>query len=156
MKHNVAIIIAAAALAASAATFEPPRLPETATKYPYGTDHYRITTDPFGVQTIMRRYFGRDREIEETVSAGVTVRTTRIRGGATISEKLWDGKWTRETRSESFTAGGCRIETVVTESSDGPASRTRCAPASPARSTSTKPGTRASPPALFWMSTVTA
>ena len=47
--------------------------------------------------------------------------TTRYRGGATITERLWDGKWTRETRSDAFDAQGRRVETVVTMPSDAPA-----------------------------------
>jgi len=39
----------------------------------------------------------------------------------TVTEKFWDGKWTRETRSTSYDASGCRVETVIAESSDYPA-----------------------------------
>ncbi|MDD4018133.1 MAG: hypothetical protein PHV28_09320 [Kiritimatiellae bacterium] len=51
----------------------------------------------------------------------VTNRVTRYWGGDTVTEKFWDGKWTRETRSAFYDGNGCRVETVVTESSDYPA-----------------------------------
>ncbi len=47
--------------------------------------------------------------------------TTRYRGGATITERLWDGKRTYEIRSDAFDAQGRRVETVVTMPSDAPA-----------------------------------
>ena len=79
-----------------------------------------IITDPRGVQTVTRAWQAGGADITETASAGVTNRVTRYFGGATINERFWDGNWTRETRSESFNAQGCRVETVVTESSDYP------------------------------------
>ncbi|MEI7902925.1 MAG: hypothetical protein WCK89_21995, partial [bacterium] len=44
------------------------------TEYPYGTDNYRVTTDPVGVQTVTYRYhsYGVNGEIEQTTSPGVT------------------------------------------------------------------------------------
>ena len=96
----------------------------TRTEYPYGTGHYRVVTDPLGVRTVSRSRSvflgGRHRLAEETVSAGVTNRTTAIPGAAPVEERFRDGKWTRETRSTDYAADGCRIETAVTESSDHP------------------------------------
>ncbi|HOR97222.1 MAG TPA: hypothetical protein PLZ74_02490, partial [Kiritimatiellia bacterium] len=94
---------------------------ETRVEYPHGSGRLRVTTGPSGVRTVTRRYFGGSGETEETVSPGVTSRVTRIRGGATVAETFRDGKRTRETRSASHGADGLRVETVVTESSDGPA-----------------------------------
>ncbi len=93
----------------------------TRTDYPYGTDNYRVTTDPLGVRTVSRTYYGNNCEIGETVTAGVTNRTTKYWGGATVEEKYWDGKWTRETRATTHDASGCRVETVTAEASDMPA-----------------------------------
>jgi hypothetical protein len=98
---------------------------QTRTEYPYGTDHYRVVTDPLGVQTVSRNqsvfFGGKYRLIEETISAGVTNRSSMIPGAAPVEERFWDGKWTRTTRTASFGADGCRAETTVTESSDYPA-----------------------------------
>ena len=88
--------------------------------YPYGTDGYRVTTDPLGVQTVTRTYYEGNAEISETASAGVTNRTTRYWGGATVTEMFWDGKWTRETLSTAYDESGCRVETVTRKSSDYP------------------------------------
>ncbi|MDD3538209.1 MAG: hypothetical protein PHH65_08110, partial [Eubacteriales bacterium] len=93
---------------------------ETRTEYPSGTGVHIVTTDPRGVQTVTRAWQAGGADVTETASAGVTNRVTRYFGGATINERFWDGNWTRETRSESFNAQGCRVETVVTESSDYP------------------------------------
>lgn len=56
------------------------------------------------------------------MSFAVTNRTTKYWGGATVAEKCRDGKRARETRSSSHDSNGCRVETVVTESPDYPAS----------------------------------
>jgi len=60
-------------------------------------------------------------DTEGGVSLNVTNRVTRYWGGDTVTEKFWDGKWTRETRFTSYDASGCRVETVIAESSDYPA-----------------------------------
>ena len=93
----------------------------TRTEYPFGTDGYRVSHDHNGTATVVSNGFGAGCEITRTVSAGVTHQTTRYHGGPTVTEKHWDGRWTRETRAESFTAQGCRVETVAVESSDAPA-----------------------------------
>jgi RHS repeat-associated protein len=92
----------------------------TSAEYPYGTDNYRVTTDPQCVQTVSHSWYGQNSKISETASAGVTNRTTRIWGGAVIEETCWDGKWTRETRSAAYDASGRRVETVAKEASDLP------------------------------------
>ena len=51
----------------------------------------------------------------------MAVSPPRYRGGATITERLWDGKRTTGIRSDAFDAQGRRVETVVTMPSDGPA-----------------------------------
>ncbi|MDI9600173.1 MAG: hypothetical protein QM323_11900, partial [Acidobacteriota bacterium] len=94
---------------------------ETRTEYPRGVCDYRVTTDPFGVQTISAPYLCTYHETDWTASAGVTGIVHRYRGGATITERLWDGKRTTEIRSDAFDAQGRRVETVVTMPSDGPA-----------------------------------
>ena len=93
----------------------------TRTEYPYGTDGYGVSTDPLGVATVTRTEYEDSAKITETSSSGVTNRTTETFGGNTVTEKFWDGKWTRETRSTSYDASGCRVETVTKESSDYPA-----------------------------------
>ncbi|MEI7900704.1 MAG: RHS repeat-associated core domain-containing protein [bacterium] len=99
----------------------------TRTAYPFSTDHYRVTIDPLGGETVSRRYYENGWEIEETASAGVTSRITRVKGGATLSEKVWHdpvtgaAAWTRETRETSWRPDGCRVETVTSEASDMPA-----------------------------------
>jgi len=93
----------------------------TLTAYPYGTDHLSVMTDPLGVQTVTRTWRADGADVTETVTPGVTNRTVRHVGGATVGERFWDGKWTRETRSTSYGPDGCRAETAVTESSDCPA-----------------------------------
>ena len=59
---------------------------QTRTAYPHGTDHHRVVTDPLGVETVSRNRIvqtgGLNRLVDETVSAGVTNRTTLIPGGA--------------------------------------------------------------------------
>ena len=60
-------------------------------------------------------------DTERVVSLNVTNRMTVYWGGDTVTEKFWDGKWTRETRSTSYDASGCRVETVTKEASDYPA-----------------------------------
>ena len=92
----------------------------TRTAYPYGTGGYTVTADPLGVQTVTRTYYEGNAEITEAASAGVTNRTIRVRGGATVEEKFWDGKWTRETRSTAYDTAGRRVETVTAEASDCP------------------------------------
>jgi len=94
---------------------------ETCTAYPHGVCGYRVTTDPFGVQTISAPYLCTYYEADWNASAGVTGIVHRYRGGATITERLWDGKRTTEIRSDAFDAQGRRVETVVTMPSDGPA-----------------------------------
>jgi hypothetical protein len=93
----------------------------TRTDYPDGTRFRSVTVDPYGVATTRRNYLGANYEADETVSGGVTNRETRVSGGATVEEKFWDGKWTRVTRSTSYDASGCRIETVTKESCNYPA-----------------------------------
>jgi RHS repeat-associated protein len=96
----------------------------TRTGYPFGTDHYRVSVDLLGVETVSRRYCGRGGEVEETASAGVTSRVIRLQGGAAVSEKSWCDPvtgtpvWTRETRETSLRRDGCRAETVRSEASD--------------------------------------
>jgi RHS repeat-associated protein len=94
---------------------------ETRTAYPYGTDGCSVATDPLGIETVTRSTYKDNAKITETASGGVTNRTTETFGGATVEEKFWDGKWTRETRSTAYGADGCRVETVLAESSDYPA-----------------------------------
>ena len=96
----------------------------TRTEYPFGTDGYSVTTDPLDVATIHCTYYADGAKITESVSGGVTNRTTEIFGGATVQERFWDGKWTRETRTASYGEDGCRVETVVSEASDMPAPAT--------------------------------
>jgi RHS repeat-associated protein len=93
----------------------------TRTEYPCGTDHCRAVTAPLGVQTVTREWRADGADVTETVTPGVTNRVTRYSGGATVEERFWDGKWTRETRSDTYGPDGCHIETAVTESSDCPA-----------------------------------
>jgi len=92
----------------------------TSTEYPNGSSDYRVTTDPHGVKTVNRKYYGSNSAVEETVAAGVTNKTTQLFGGSTVTEKYWGGKWTRETRSTYRNASGCRVETVTSERSDMP------------------------------------
>ncbi|MDD4621835.1 MAG: hypothetical protein PHG71_01205, partial [Kiritimatiellae bacterium] len=90
----------------------------SATEYPYGTDGHIVTTDPRGVSAVTRTWQAGGAEVTETDSAGVTNRVTRYFGGAVMAEKYWDGRWTRETRSSGLDTAGCRVETVIAESSD--------------------------------------
>jgi len=77
-----------------------------------------IITDPRGVQTVTRAWQAGGADVTETASAVVTNRVTRYFGGAVMEEKYWDGRWTRETRSSDLDTAGCRVETVIAESSD--------------------------------------
>ncbi len=98
---------------------------ETRTAYPYGTEHYRVTTSPLGVQTVTRKSYGDNCEIGETVSAGVTNRTTKYWGGATVGEEFKTDPVSGEALSHavrtetSWDANGCEVVTVSVSRNGG-------------------------------------
>ena len=105
-----------------------PRTSET-TSYPDGTSDYSIHTDPRGVRAVTTRTSHDDREVTETqtfsptnlVNPVILSRNIDYRNGTSITQREWDGQWTRETRLTDYDASGCRIDTQVAESSDHPA-----------------------------------
>ncbi|MEI7903053.1 MAG: hypothetical protein WCK89_22670, partial [bacterium] len=97
----------------------------TGTAYPYGTDNYRVTTDPLGIETVSQQYYGSNCEVERTSSTGVTSTVTRVNGGATVDEKKWADPVSGValslcTRTDtSWTTGGHEVQTVSVSRSGG-------------------------------------
>ena len=98
----------------------------TTKTYPNGGDDSSVAVDARGRMTTNESADFEDRtEWAETVSANerayapdLQTLTTEWRNGRRVTEKSWDGKWTRETEWEDYDAGGCAVRYEVTESSD--------------------------------------
>ena len=104
------------------------RTSETTT-YPDGTSDYSVRTDMRGVQTVTTHTSHADREVTETqtfaptnlVNPVILSRNITYRNGASVTQREWDGLWTRDTRLTEYDDSGCRIDIQVTEASDHPA-----------------------------------
>ena len=102
------------------------RLRSAVTYYPHGGSDSSVAIDERGKVTESANFEYEDRtENEELVyadecAAEPTMRTTIIsqRGGMSVTEKEWDGKWTREYDIADYDTNGCEVRYEITESSD--------------------------------------
>ena len=98
----------------------------TSVSYPEGHDAVAVLVDARGKMTVRERTEFADRtESVESVYAdedapepSVVTRHVQYRGGSTVTEKSWDGKWTRETEIADYDTNGCAVVRTVVESSD--------------------------------------
>jgi RHS repeat-associated protein len=101
------------------------RTSETTT-YPDGTSDCSVRTDMRGVRTVSRSSAYEDRDECQTqvfhptnlVTPVSTDLSISYRNGATVTQREWNGQWTRNTRLTEYDDSGCRIDIQVTEASD--------------------------------------
>ena len=101
-------------------------LSATTVSYPRGHGSLAVSVDARGKKTVRERleFADRSESVESVYADGtaaepvLTTRRIRYRGGASVTEKAWDGKWTRETELSDYGADGREVRREVTESSD--------------------------------------
>ena len=96
------------------------------TAYPDGGDDSVISVDARGKMTVRERTEYEDR-VESLVSVycdeyasspDLQTRDLQYRNGTGVTEKSWDGKWTRETEVSDYDSDGCEVRYEVVASSD--------------------------------------
>lgn len=99
------------------------------TVYPDGTSDCSVLIDMRGVRTVNRSSAYEDRDEYQTqvfhpddlVTPVSTDLSISYRNGAAVTQREWDGHWTRDTQLTEYDASGFRIDKHVTESSGYPA-----------------------------------
>ncbi|MDD2230794.1 MAG: hypothetical protein PHY48_15515, partial [Candidatus Cloacimonetes bacterium] len=97
----------------------------TETFYPYGTSHYRVTTDPLGVAETNLIEHGSYYTCDITYNRGIKTIVTDVPGGATTTRQEWADPVSgvdhiKETKTESETQpDGCEKRTSYVKYDDG-------------------------------------
>ena len=89
------------------------------TAYPYGVSDYEVSTDMRGNETTtIRRAYSDCDEVETVESNKTTTATTYRNGASNVYEEWADGRWKHTSRTSSYGADGCRVDTTTITASD--------------------------------------